>query len=143
MNNFLSRKTSQFKTASICLVILFTLIFTESKAQLGRGCYVDGVLYTENTSKSNRHFYASPGNLTSVCGFQRTGNTNNCRIYVSGPIANNSSYTLYGTHFSNDWEEIVGCPLDEYVWVLIVVVAGFSFLKVRSVMGFQGVNPKN
>ncbi|MES2419213.1 MAG: hypothetical protein V4541_13580 [Bacteroidota bacterium] len=112
------------------LVFFFLACFTEVKA-IGRGCYVDGVLYTTNTAKGNRFFYRTSGTLISDCGFVVTGsNDGNCRLYNSGNINKNASYTLYAESFGNKWEEI-SCPIDNEVWMLLVSVSVFVVLKVK------------
>ncbi|MCY1507263.1 hypothetical protein D9M68_415360 [compost metagenome] len=118
------------KYVVLLLVLLCSMPFG-LHANIGRGCYVGGVLYTQNTAKGNRYFYRSPGNLTSDCGFQPVGNNANCRLYNSGNINNNSSYTLYSGAFSNKWEEII-CPIDENVWMLVCSAAGIGFLLLKS-----------
>ncbi|RYG01606.1 MAG: hypothetical protein EOO07_33965 [Chitinophagaceae bacterium] len=118
--------------AKVALILVGCLFFVSAHAQLGRGCYVGGVLYTTNTSNGNRFFYRSPGNITNSCGYTPTGNDGNCRLYNSGPLGNNNSYTLYYDAFSNDWAEII-CPIDDQVWLLIVSIAGFSIWKFRKV----------
>ncbi|MEJ5995881.1 hypothetical protein WG904_15735 [Pedobacter sp. Du54] len=126
MGNFKRVKTS------VCLILLISLFYESAHAQLGRGCYVGGVLYTTNTSKGNRFFYRSPGNITNVCGYTPTGNDGNCRLYNSGPLGNNNSYTLYSDAFSNDWAEI-NCPIDDYVWLLMLSAVGLSVWRFRKV----------
>lgn len=112
-------------SSGLFVFILFAAVFT-AKAEIGRGCYVGGVLYTENTAKGNRFFYRAPGNLVSDCGYNPIGNDGNCRLYNGGNINNNNSYTLYEDAFSNKWEEIE-CPIDTYVWFLLIAVAGVSY----------------
>lgn len=111
------------------IVFVFLLIFMSLNlaAQIGRGCYVDGVLYTANTAKGNRYFYRTPGEMNSACGFVPTGNDGNCRLYNSGNINNNSSYTLYNDSFSNDWAE--NCPLDDYIPYVLLGVVGLVVAK--------------
>lgn len=133
MSDFLYRKVSRVKIISFALIIFLTGISVKLNAQYGRGCYVDGVLYTSNTSNGNRFFYRSPGNLTNICGYTPTGNDGNCRLYNSGPIGNNSSYTLYYDSFSNDWTEVI-CPLDDHVWLLLLSATGFSVLRFRKII---------
>lgn len=92
-----------------CFLVYFFIsisIISCSCAQIGRVCYVGGVLYTSRTSKSNKHFYRTPGDMNSVCGFTKTGNTKNCRLYNGDDESKNSSYTAYSNSFSNDWDEI-------------------------------------
>jgi hypothetical protein len=122
-----------FQSATLIKIILLFLLFIISlnlSAQIGRGCYVDGVLYTENTAKGNRFFYRTSGVLLNDCGFIPTGNDGNCRLYNGGNINNNNSYTLYEDSFSNDWE-VIPCPLDKYVWYLLVSISTFSFFRLR------------
>ena len=113
-------------------VYLFISISTviHVNAQIGKGCYVGGVLYTNNNSKGNRYFYQPPGDLYSVCGYNPTGNSGNCFIYNSGPISNINSYIKYIGGFSNDWEEIE-CPIDDYVWVLLILCVVVSIFKFK------------
>ena len=127
--NFLIR----YRQIVSCIVflVLFFLISNTPVTAIGRGCYVGGVLYTENTDNGNRFFYRSPGQLTSACGFNDTGNRDgNCRLYNGGNIYNNGSYTLYYDSFDNAWEEI-SCPLDDYVWVLFLAISLVVVLKFR------------
>lgn len=112
---------------------IFILTIFLANAQLGPGCYVGGVLYTSTTSKSNRHFYRTPGDMNSVCGFIRTGSNNTCRLYNGGDESINSSYTAYSNSFSNDWDEI-SCPIDSYVWVLLLTSAVFSFFRLKPLL---------
>ena len=113
------------------IVVLLSFVSSNAFAQLGRGCYVAGVLYTENVpDQGNRYFYRTPGNLASSCGFEPTGNSGNCRLYNGGNVNNNNSYTLYNDAFSNDWEEI-SCPIDDYVWFLLVGIAGVVIFKFK------------
>ena len=136
MSNLFLRNKRIYGLRIIGFLLLICLLVCSfpSYAQFGRGCYVDGVLYTANTSKSNRHFYRTSGVLTSPCGFVRTGNTNNCRLFNGGNESNNSNYTLYNSSFSNDWDELI-CPIDDYAWLLMISVAGISILKFRRFVG--------
>lgn len=113
-----------------CLTFCFLLCYSVVNAQLGRGCYVGGVLYTSNTPAGNRYFYRDVS-LSSDCGFERTGNQGNCRLYNSGNVNSNSSYTQYGDAFSNDWEEI-SCPIDNSVWFILIITCGFSIFRLQS-----------
>lgn len=129
MNNLLTRKPSLLVKISFGIVILLTIISIDVNAQIGRGCYVDGVLYTSNTSKGNRFFYRTPGNLSDPCGYVYTGsNDGQCRLYNSGPVGNNSSYTQYLNNFGNDWD-VIACPIDDYVWLLIIALVGLAVFK--------------
>jgi hypothetical protein len=114
----------------VSLTICFLFCYSFANAQLGRGCYVGGLLYTANTSAGNRYFYRT-SSISSDCGFERTGNEGNCRLYNSGNINNNNSYTQYGDAFSNDWEEI-SCPIDGNVWLILISTCAFSIFKLRS-----------
>lgn len=118
----------------LVLVFILLLISISLSAQIGRGCYVDGVLYTQNTSKGNRFFYRTSGVLTTDCEFVPTGNDGNCRLYNGGNINNNSSYTLYNDAFSNDWMEIE-CPLDDYAFPILSVLGGYVFFRRRRIFG--------
>ncbi|MGF1924984.1 MAG: hypothetical protein ACQUHE_12465 [Bacteroidia bacterium] len=124
MGNFQSEDVFKLTVIRLVLITLFVFFIADANAQIGRGCYVDGVLYTANTSKGNRFFYRSPGNLSDPCGYEYTGsNDGQCRLYNSGPEGNNSSYTSYPTSFGNDWA-VIACPIDDYVWILLVVIGG-------------------
>lgn len=130
MKFFFIQNAFHIKMICFFLVMGFSCLINTAKAQLGKGCYVEGVLYTSNTSNGNRYFYRSPGNISNPCGYVRTGNIGNCRLYNSGPLGNNSSYTLYTDAFSSDWAE-VECPIDDYVWLLLVAIGGISILRFR------------
>ncbi len=133
MNTIFIKRTHWLKVISICLIIFLAGIFSTAKAQIGRGCYVGGVLYTDKTSAGNRYFYRTSGTLTDPCGYTRTGNQGNCRLYNGGNINNNNSYTLYNDAFSNDWDVII-CPIDHEVWLLLIATAGFSIFRFKSVL---------
>ena len=120
--------------------IAFSLFLSSTvelaNAQIGRGCLVDGFLYTNKTSAGNRYFYRTSGVLSTSCEFIPTGiNSGNCRLYNGGPIGSNSSYTLYPDAFSNDWEE-VECPIDNHIYLFFLFVFGiysnkFNFLNFK------------
>ncbi|MCX2586314.1 hypothetical protein [Pedobacter sp. MR22-3] len=93
-----------------------------------RGCLVGNVLYTEQSGKGLNYFLRSPGNRTSACGFQRVGNTSNCRLYNSGDVDMESSYTLYPDAASSGWIEIANCPIDNDVWIFFIPVSLFGTL---------------
>jgi hypothetical protein len=118
------------KTFLITLLILLT--FSNASAQLGRGCLVDGLLYTSNTSRGNRFFYRTVGGLSTTCEFVQTGsNVGNCRLYNGGNEADNTSYTLYTDAFSNDWEEVTPCPLDNHFYMLLIFIFGIFSIKLK------------
>lgn len=96
-------------------------------AQQGvRGCVVGNVIYTQPSGRGNDYFLRSPGNRTSTCGFQRVGNTSNCRLYNSGDINTESSYTLYPDAASSGWVDVSNCPVDDTAWILFVPISFFS-----------------
>ena len=117
----------------ILVYLTITLLTTfYANAQLGSGCYVGGILYTTETERGPRFFYRTP-DFVSDCGFVRTGsNLAICRLYNGGPINNINSYTSYPNSFSNDWREI-NCPIDSEVWLLLLVVSGFSIFRLKSI----------
>jgi hypothetical protein len=114
----------------LCLLFVLMSVSLCIHAQIGRGCYVDGVLYTANTPKGNKYFYRTSGINTTQCEFVSTGNDGNCRLYNGGNINNNSSYTRYLNAYSSAWEEIT-CPLDDYVWVLLASISAVVFFRLR------------
>lgn len=123
------------KSAIIFFYILF-LFSQKINAQTGRGCYVGGVLYTENTGTSlnqtNRYFYTNSGAISSVCGFDDTGTKQGkCYLYDgSGSINSASNYTQYNDNFDNQWTEI-NCSIDDDVWILLLIITDFSILKLK------------
>lgn len=108
------------------LFLLLSILCADTTFAQQRGCLVGNVLYTEPSGRGNDYFLRSPGNRTSTCGFQRVGNTSNCRLYNSGDINAESSYTLYHDAASNGWVEISNCPVDDTAWMLFVPVSLFS-----------------
>ncbi|MEJ5993790.1 hypothetical protein WG904_05090 [Pedobacter sp. Du54] len=126
--NFLLQNTVLIK---LCFLFVLMSISFSTRAQIGRGCYVGGVLYTANTAKGNKYFYRTSGVKTTPCEFVRTGNQAHCRLYNGGNINNNASYTKYLNAFSNDWDEVI-CPLDQYVWVLLASFSTISFFRLRA-----------
>ncbi len=111
-------------------IIISALTNFYASAQLGNGCYVGGILHTTK-ARSGAYFYRSP-NLDSDCGFVRTGSSlGSCRLYNSGSIYLNSSYTNYTNSYSSNWREI-NCPIDNEVWLLLFVVSGFSIFRIKS-----------
>jgi hypothetical protein len=125
--NFLLQNTVLIK---LCFLFVLMSISLSIHAQIGRGCHVDGVLYTANTPKGNKYFYRTSGVMTTSCEFVPTGNDGNCRLYNGGNINNNCSYTRYLNSFSSDWNEI-SCPLDQYVWVLLASFSTICFFRLR------------
>lgn len=104
-----------------------------------RGCLVDDVLYTAPSGKGNDYFLRSPGNQTSVCGFQRVGNTSNCRLYNSGDKSLESSYTLYPDAASSGWIQTANCPIDNEAWILFIPISLLSTFTIA----LQNLNTKN
>lgn len=132
----LSNIKSQF-IATIIISLFLSFTVELANAQIGRGCLVNGLLYTSRTPAGNRYFYRTSGVLSTSCSFIPTGqNSGNCRLYNSGPIDVNSSYTQYPDAFSNDWEE-VECPIDTHIYLLFLFVFGLCANK------FYRLNFKN
>ncbi|MES2652167.1 MAG: hypothetical protein V4663_10520 [Bacteroidota bacterium] len=126
----------------ISLFFIFTLINSlfYINVNAADGCYVGGVLYTGHTPKSGAYFYRTSGNITADCGVTGTI-SGSCRLYNSGNTNNNSSYTQYSNSYSTSISVVV-CPIDDYVWLLMLVVAGFSFFKFRSSLKLEVVLPE-
>lgn len=129
MNFCRTRSRSKAILIISCIIVLSFLV-NVVHAETIRGCYVNGVLYTNNTSKGNRYFYRT-GGLIAECGFEPTGTNNGiCRLYNSGPVSKNSSYTIYNESFNNKWDEI-NCPIDDYVWPLMILIAMIAIYKFK------------
>lgn len=130
-----SKKLTNCKPKVLKFIWVFLFLFSSTsfyvKAGFGNGCYVGGLLYTTNTSKGAKYFYAAPF-YNSVCGYKPIPKLNGkCYIYKgTGPLNKNSSYNSFAKSYAADWNEI-NCPLDDYVWVLLFVAAGFSIIRLR------------
>ncbi len=108
------------------ITLIITFFYTNLKA--ADGCYVGGVLYTSHT-KTGAFFYRSPGNITANCGI--TGNiSGSCRLYNSGNIGNNVSYTSYASSYSSNIS-VITCPLDDKIWLLFLAITLGIFFKFR------------
>lgn len=133
----LTNKKTYFLKFSLFFLFLISLSFYQT-AKAADGCYVSGVLYASHT-KSGAYFYRTP-NTVATCGVTGTI-SGSCRLYNSGNINNNSSYTQYGSSYSSNISAIAVCPLDDYVWVLIVAVMGVLFFRFKnntsSIYGFS------
>lgn len=128
---FLFRKIFNTKAIFKVSLILFFCCITLFAKGIGNGCYVGGVLYTANTSYGARYFYSTSGTLTSICGYEPTGGqSGTCRLYNSGKLNKNSSYTAYTMSFSNSWEEI-NCPIDEEIWILLIPISFICFFRLK------------
>lgn len=127
--NFLKKKN----WSKVLLISLFTLFvsFFYLNVKAADGCYVSGVLYASHTSKSGAYFFRTPSTVAN-CGV--TGIiSGGCRLYNSGSQNSNSSYTLYGSSYSSNISVTV-CPIDDYVWALLLASAAFSVIHFKSIL---------
>jgi hypothetical protein len=128
MNTFNFLRKKKWNRVLVMFFVTLFVSFFNLNVNAADGCYVDGVLYAAHTSKSGAYFYRTPSTVAD-CGVTGTI-SGSCRLYNSGSESVNSSYTRYLNSFSSNISVTV-CPLDDYVWLLIIAIAAFSVFHFR------------
>ena len=75
--------------------------------------------------------------IFNACGWSRTGGTSGiCNIYLGGNVFDPNNYT---TGTNGNYVSIVSCPLDAYIWLLIlpIVSLGFHYMRRKSLVEIQ------
>lgn len=111
---------------SFLFVVSAMILYTPAKA--ADGCYVAGVLYDAHTPKSGAYFYRTP-NTIATCGYVGTL-SGACRLYDTGDITKNTSYTRYNGSYSTSIS-VIPCPLDDSLLLLVIPITACALFRFR------------